>query len=120
MRQLVKPNGGLLLTLIFPICSDEKVGARAFNLRHAPEWEWVGIRLMEMLHVCGGILQVGGPPFQVSLEELRALLEPVGFVCEELRMLPSELCHPGRDGTGSWGAKTGVGRWVIHEPAKDA
>jgi hypothetical protein len=36
MRQLVKPNGGLLLSLIFPICSDEKVGARAFKSATCP------------------------------------------------------------------------------------
>lgn len=60
-----------------------------------------------------------GPPFQVSLELYRELLEPVGFHCEELRLLPPELCHPGRDGSEVEAGKglrrfaghSGVGRW---------
>lgn len=61
------------------------------------------------------------PPFPVTLELLKGLLEPVGFECLELRLLPKELCHPGRDGTeenaitGMNGekiiGKSGVGRW---------
>ncbi len=56
-----------------------------------------------------------GPPFQVSLELYRELLEPVGFECLELDLLPAELCHEGRDGNGIvtsiMVAKSGVGRW---------
>jgi ubiquinone/menaquinone biosynthesis C-methylase UbiE len=62
-----------------------------------------------------------GPPFAVSLELYRELLEPVGFRCEELALLPPELCHEGRDGYApaedvaaqrkAMGS-TGVGRWV--------
>lgn len=76
MADLVAP-GGLLLTLIFPICEKE-----------------------------------GGPPFKVSLEVYRELLEPVGFECRELDLLPPELSHPGRDGTGAFGALSGKGLWV--------
>ena len=50
-----------------------------------------------------------GPPYAVSLALLRELLEPAGFECLELDMLPSELCHEGRD--GSSGSGSGVGRW---------
>jgi methyl halide transferase len=60
-----------------------------------------------------------GPPFTVSLQLMRDLLEPRGFECLELEMLPPELCHEGRDGTdvepGSgkrrFMARSGVGRW---------
>lgn len=44
-----------------------------------------------------------GPPHAVSLELIRSLLEPVGFLCEKLSLLEKELCHPGRDGGGSVG-----------------
>jgi hypothetical protein len=56
--------------------------------------------------------KVDGPPFAVNLDLIRQLLEPVGFECIELDMLPTELCHPGRDGTGPGGAKSGTGRWI--------
>lgn len=52
-----------------------------------------------------------GPPFAVNLELVRGLLEPVGFECLELQLLPSDMCHPGRDGTGPSAAKSGSGRW---------
>lgn len=54
----------------------------------------------------------GGPPYRVSLEGMRELLEPLGFVAEVLEMLPPGLSHPGRDGTtGPWKASSGVGLW---------
>jgi hypothetical protein len=53
-----------------------------------------------------------GPPFKVSLEVYRELLEPVGFMCKSLGMLSSDMCHPGRDGTGQFNAESGAGRWV--------
>jgi methyl halide transferase len=70
-----------------------------------------------------------GPPFGVTLELVRSLLEPRGFECLELEMLPPELCHEGRgaptpaptegtgtgEGTGAGPRKfiglSGVGRW---------
>lgn len=54
-----------------------------------------------------------GPPFAVSLQLLEDLLLPVGFTCETLELLPPELCHPNRDGTGEGlkFAKSGVGIW---------
>ena len=76
MADLVAP-GGLLVTLVFPICEKE-----------------------------------GGPPFKVSLELYRQLLEPVGFECRELDLLPPELSHPGRDGSGAFGAFSGKGLWT--------
>lgn len=81
MAQLTK-QGGLALTVIYPICDKE-----------------------------------GGPPFKMSLELLSELLIPAGFECLELRMLPSELCHEGRDGSlvedgpNSFRSSTGVGMW---------
>ena len=53
----------------------------------------------------------GGPPFAMSFDLLKSLLEPVGFVAERLEPLPAELCHLGRDGTGNWGATSGIGIW---------
>lgn len=47
----------------------------------------------------------GPPPFPVSLDLYRSLLEPIGFECLRLEMLPIELCHPEREGT------SGIGRW---------
>ena len=55
----------------------------------------------------------GGPPFAIPFDLLKSLLEPVGFVAERLEPLPAELCHPGRDGTGNWGATSGVGVWRL-------
>lgn len=57
-----------------------------------------------------------GPPFSVSMEGVRDLLEPVGFECLELELLPPELCHRDRDGSAHTdprfnGARTAVGRW---------
>ena len=75
MSELVKP-GGILMTLIFPICEKES-----------------------------------GPPFKVSLEVYKDLLVNNGFKQLQLDMLPSELCHPGRDGTGPFGGNSGIGRW---------
>jgi methyl halide transferase len=76
---------------------------------------------MGNLLVSGGILMTlifpirpaddYGPPFAVSLDIYRDLLESNGFECLELDMLPSELCHPGRDGRGSTGWSSGVGLW---------
>jgi methyl halide transferase len=61
----------------------------------------------------------GGPPFQVSMEDYKAVLEPLGFEAFQLELLAPELCHPGRDGgaMGSMMTKSGVapasaiGRW---------
>jgi SAM-dependent methyltransferase len=52
-----------------------------------------------------------GPPFSVSLELLRELLQPVGFECLELDMLPAQLCHEGRDGSEEGRGTSGIGRW---------
>lgn len=57
------------------------------------------------------------PPFMVSLELYRELLEPVGFEAFQLELLPPELCHEGRDGSENPDheltslAKSGIGRW---------
>lgn len=75
MSELVKP-GGVLMTLIFPICEKES-----------------------------------GPPFKVSLKLYKDLLISNGFKELQLDMLPTELCHPGRDGTGPFGGNSGIGRW---------
>lgn len=53
----------------------------------------------------------GGPPFSVSLELVRSLMEPAGFECIELKILPPEMSHSGRDGSGASGAFSGTGRW---------
>lgn len=53
----------------------------------------------------------GGPPFRVSLEVVKDLLEPAGFESFQLELLPSELCHPGRDGISGPYA-SGIGRWT--------
>lgn len=56
----------------------------------------------------------GGPPYRVSLQGFRELLEPLGFVAEMLEMLPPDMCHPGRDGTsGQWKAASGMGVWRL-------
>lgn len=60
-----------------------------------------------------------GPPFAVSLDLYRELLLPVGFQCEQLELLPPELCHKGRDGSAVEAGKglrrfmgfSAVGRW---------
>ena len=56
----------------------------------------------------------GGPPYRVSLQGMKDLLEPLGFEAETLEMLPPNSCHPGRDGTsGQWKAASGVGLWKL-------
>ena len=52
-----------------------------------------------------------GPPYAMSQDLVRGLLEGVGLRAVTLEALPSELCHPGRDGTGIWGASSALGRW---------
>lgn len=55
--------------------------------------------------------KVGGPPFAVDLQLVKNLLEPAGFECVELDMLPATLCHPGRDGSEGSLGNSGIGRW---------
>jgi SAM-dependent methyltransferase len=52
-----------------------------------------------------------GPPYEVTLENYKELLEAVGFECLELSMVPKELCHSERDGSETALGATGVGRW---------
>lgn len=57
-----------------------------------------------------------GPPFKVTLETYSDLLIPAGFECLELRDLPPELSHEGRDGqskrnSNSFAGSSAVGRW---------
>ena len=52
-----------------------------------------------------------GPPFAMSLPLVRGLLEGVGLERLQLEALPSELSHPGRDGSGLWEASSALGRW---------
>ena len=82
-------------------------------------------RKMGSLLTPGGILMTlifpiveekeGGPPFKVNLKLLEELLLPQGFEKLECRLLPPELCHPGRgDGNSNGpvsGALSGIGRW---------
>lgn len=78
MAALLLP-GGVLVTLIFPICDKPT-----------------------------------GPPYAMSLELVRELLEGVGLEAVlggEPALLSSELSHPGRDGSGIWEASSGLGRW---------
>ena len=75
--------------------------------------EYWAQKMSDIIRVGGELLTLiypideheGGPPFKVSLELVRDLLLPVGFEQMELRMLPDELCHPGREG------RSGIGRW---------
>lgn len=64
--------------------------------------------------------KAGGPPFAVTFEDYKSVLEPVGFEVFQLELLPPELCHKGRDGVAvfhpSDGSSattmaTGIGRW---------
>lgn len=79
MKELLEPETGLAITLIYPLSSTK----------------------------------VGGPPFAMSFDLLKSLLEPLGFVAERLELLPPELCHPGRGGSGNWGATSGIGVWRL-------
>lgn len=53
----------------------------------------------------------GGPPFAMSLELVRSLVEPAGFTCKQLELLSPELCHPGRGGVDG-SPSSGIGRWI--------
>lgn len=67
----------------------------------------------ELLTLIYPIMELeGGPPFRVSMALYEELLLPRGVECLELALLPSELCHPGRDGSEPPRyAFTAVGRW---------
>jgi hypothetical protein len=60
-------------------------------------------------------MQSDGPPYAMSIPLVSDLLTSHGFEAIQTEMLPSELCHPGRDGTGLWGATTAIGRWRVQE-----
>lgn len=99
MAGLVKPNG-LLMTVIFPIW------------QLPPQFEVDKQGDLGSMLPANGPRPDSGPPFKVSLEVVKQLLEPLGFECEELRMLTPEESHPGRDGGGD-GLRpySGVGMW---------
>jgi methyl halide transferase len=104
MASLVKP-GGELLTLIFPICD---------KVRRSQGKDKV--RLPGRAEKCSTLdpawaAQEGGPPYRMSMELVKSLLEPVGFESFFLEDLPPELSHPGREGKGNWGARSAAGRW---------
>lgn len=104
MGNLMKKNG-ILLTLIFPIHPSRE-----------GQFSIVTIIIFDSYFLSQ---KTGGPPFPVSLELYRELLEEAGFEMVELRDLPSEMSHPGRDGSivtegpfkGIVVGSSGVGRW---------
>lgn len=62
-------------------------------------------------------LETDVPPFKVSLEMYKELLESVGFRCDQLELLSTELSHPGRDGSPQDDPRlskafSGIGRWI--------
>jgi hypothetical protein len=62
----------------------------------------------------------GGPPFNMSIDLVRSLLMPAGFEPVDLYVLPPELCHTGRDGSGGDNCpRTALGRWRRIELADD-
>ena len=48
----------------------------------------------------------GGPPYAMSMDLVKSLLEPLGFEAKTLEMLPDDMCHKGRE------ERTALGRWV--------
>eukprot|EP00596_Hydrurales_sp_CCMP1899_P005758 CAMPEP_0119040280 /NCGR_PEP_ID=MMETSP1177-20130426/10154_1 /TAXON_ID=2985 /ORGANISM="Ochromonas sp, Strain CCMP1899" /LENGTH=218 /DNA_ID=CAMNT_0007005181 /DNA_START=203 /DNA_END=856 /DNA_ORIENTATION=- len=54
----------------------------------------------------------GGPPFKVSLKAVKELLVNVGFEEFQLELLPSELCHAGRDGINGPYSRL-FNRWAV-------
>ena len=87
-------------------------------------------KMAELIHPNGELLTLiypisetkeGGPPFRVSLDVVKNLLEPVGFRSFQLEILPPDLCHPGRDGIGKGNIDndvdlpylSGIGRWKL-------
>lgn len=69
-----------------------------------------GGELLTLIYPIGN--RIGGPPFKVSLDMFPELLGTVGFSCKQLELLPVELCHPGRDGSGEEKNMSGIGRWI--------
>lgn len=47
----------------------------------------------------------GGPPYAMSIDLVRSLLEPRGLKATTLEMLPDDMCHKGRE------ERTALGRW---------
>lgn len=65
--------------------------------------------LMTLIFPIRSLDITGGPPYTVSLDIVKNILESVGFEEIVLEMLPPELCHRNRD--GSTGMSSGVGLW---------
>jgi SAM-dependent methyltransferase len=109
MARLVKP-GGILLTLVFPIC-DKPYGV-------GPPFA-VNMKMVEDLLMGTGTASDDHSSTDGS-ERISVNSGPK-WVKEQLELLPKELCHPGRDGTENGfrqagqlargKAMSGIGRW---------
>lgn len=89
----------------------------ALPLELRPDWASSMARLLsargELVTLIYPIdaFRTDGPPFASSKEKLAAVLQPAGLKCIEYRDLPTELCHPGRDGNDGTPASA-FARWV--------
>jgi len=56
------------------------------------------------------------PPHPMTIEYMENLLVPKGFRCVDVvPILPPELSHSDRDGTGRYGAFSGFARWAVNK-----
>ena len=85
----------------------------AWAKKHASLLAPAGELLVMVFPICN---KSGGPPFAMSPDLVRSLLEEVGLVEVQCQMLSSEEAHPGRDGSGPMGAKTALSRWRFPSP----
>jgi len=52
-----------------------------------------------------------GPPYKVSLELVKSLLDKE-FECKQLEILDKSLCHKDRDGSNPNLGASGIGRFI--------
>lgn len=123
--EVYKPNAIFQLASFFDLSSEPSdqfhfIYDYTFLCALDPSLRNTWAQKMSELLVSGGELltiiypicdKEGGPPFSVSLELYKEILESNGFICLQLELLPNDLCHDGRDGSGVWNAQSGIGRW---------
>lgn len=71
-------------------------------------------RLLTLIYPIRSLDITTGPPFTVSLDIVKDLLEEQGFESIELHLLPKELCHPQRNGEDGF-PNSGIGLWKIKQ-----
>jgi SAM-dependent methyltransferase len=92
------------------LCAIQPEQREAWAQKHASLLSPSGVLLVMIFPICN---KQGGPPFAMSPELVRSLLEPAGLVEIDCKILSSEEAHNGRDGNGPMKMKTALSRWRL-------